>query len=152
MTGKICTAHSILKSPLEFNDVGKNLDIFLNSVRMGLPIYLTTMPMTCMTGPATLYGIGVLAFAEFLVGMCLCQILNPGVTVVNGAYPAATDPREGYSAALGSIYHNLVNHTIALISDKKDIPSIQSGCTISGQFHNPQEGTTDFETERGYKM
>lgn len=105
--------------------------------------------MTCLTGPATLYGIGILSFAEFLFGLCLCQIMNPGITVVNGAFPTATDPREGYSPALGSIYHNLVNHTVARMSEEQDIPSIQSGCTIAGEKHNTDG---DWETHRGYRL
>lgn len=152
ISGKICTTHSIIKSPLTFNEVGKNIDIFLNTVRKGIPVYLTTMPITCLTGPSTLYGIGILALAEFLAGLSLTQLLYPGLTVVNGAYPAASDVRQGYRIGLGSIYHNLVNHTIAQVSEKLDIPSIQSGCTISNEFHDPVEGSTDFETERGYKL
>lgn len=152
ISGKICTTHSIINSPLKVNDIGKNIDLFYETIRKGIPVYLTTMPMTCTTGPASLYGIGILAFAEYLFGMCLAQILNPGIIVVNGAYPAATDPRTYYSPVLGSIYHNLTNHTIAKISEEQDIPSIQSGCTTSNKYHEPEEGGTDFETERGYKL
>lgn len=149
ISGKICTTHSILLSPLRLNNVNNNITIFLKCIKYGIPIYLTTMPMTCLTGPATLYGIGILSFAEFLFGLCLCQIVNPGIIVVNGAFPTATDPRQNYSSNLGSIYHNLVNHTVARMSEEQDIPSIQSGCTISTEKHDPNG---DWETERGYKL
>jgi len=153
MTGNICTCHSIIKSPLEVNDVGRNIDIFYTTARKGIPLYLTSMPMTCLTGPATLYGIGILSFAEFLFGMCLAQIIYPGITVVDGSFPAATDPRKQYAPALGSIYHNLVNYTVSLIGAEKDIPTIQSGCTVSTESHIPKEDNgTDSETERGYKL
>lgn len=151
-TGKICTTHSILNSPLKINDTGHNIECFYMAAEKGLPLYLTTMPLSCLTGPATIYGMAVLAYAEFLVGLCLAQILKPGIQVVNGAYPTITDLSKKYAPALGSISHNMVNYLVAKVSEVFDFPSIQSGCTFTGEFHNPMEGGTDFETERGYKF
>ena len=151
-TGKICTTHSVLDSPLKLNGTGGNLDIFYNTAEKGLPLYLTSMPMSCLTGPATLYGLASQAYAEFLTGLTLSQIIHPGVQVVNGAYPTITDVSKKYIPALGSVSQNMVNYLVARVSEVFDLPSIQSGNTISGEFHNPIEGGTDYETERGYKF
>ncbi len=157
-TGKICTTHSPLISPLKFNETYKdskavdNIELLYKCVHQNLPIYLTTMPITCLSGPATLYGIALQAYCEFLVGLCLVQILNPGLLVVNGAYPAAGDPLRYYAPALGSISHNMANWLTAKVSEVDHLPSLQSGCTISTKRHNPIEQGTDIETEKGYKF
>ncbi|MFW5895321.1 MAG: trimethylamine methyltransferase family protein [archaeon] len=150
-TGKICTTHSILDSPLKINDTGNNVDNFFNAAEKGLPLYLTSMPMSCLTAPATIYGLTTLAYSEFLAGMVLSQIINPGVQVVNGAFPTITDVSKKYTPALGSLSHNMANYLSAKVSEVFGLPSIQSGNTISGEYHNPKN-TTDYETERGYKF
>lgn len=153
-TGKICTTHSPIASPLKFSNNNKfdTYQLLLETVNYDLPVYLTSMPITCLTGPSTLYGITLQAHCEFLAGLCLVQILRPGLTVVNGAFPAAGNPLKWYLPALGSIYHNLANWMTSKISFLDSIPSIQSGCTISGVNHNPIEGGTDIQTEKGFKL
>lgn len=151
-TGKLCTTHSILCSPLKINGTGANISAFYAAAERGLPLYLTTMPLSCVTGPATIYGMAVLAYAEFLVGLCLAQALNPGIQVVNGAYPAISNVAKKYCPALGSVSHNLVNYLVARVSEVFDLPSIQSGNTITGEHHNPVKGGTDPETERGFRF
>ena len=115
-TGKICTTHSPLGSPLKFNELSEkntkgidNIELLYECVNENLPIYLTSMPITCLSGPASLYGIALQSYAEFLAGLCLVQILNPGLLVVNGAYPSAGNPLQYYAPALGSISHNMAN-------------------------------------------
>lgn len=149
-TGLICTTHSILNSPLKFNETSNNIDIFISCVRNNLPVYLTTMPISCLNGPATIYSNVLLAYTEFLVGLCAAQCINPGVVVVNGAYPTCGDPSNGYSPVLGSVFHNIMNWFMSKIT--KNIPTIQSGCTISGKYHDPQEYPTDYDTMTGYKI
>ncbi|MEF8943235.1 MAG: trimethylamine methyltransferase family protein [Desulfohalobiaceae bacterium] len=157
-TGLVCTTHSPLLSPLKFNEPGNNpkavdnIDIFMRCAQKNLPLYITSMPITCLTAPATIYGIALQAYAEFLAGLSLAQSIQPGVTVVNGAFPAAGNPSKGYGPELGVAFHNIANWVTSRVGDADSLPSIQSGCTISGKQHNPIEGGTDLETERGYKM
>jgi|GEM_PF-1259021 len=157
-TGLVCTTHSPLVSPLQFNEPGKsakavdNIDIFFRCARENLPLYITSMPITCLTAPSTIYGVALQAYAEFLVGLSLAQIIQPGVVVVNGAFPAAGDPNKGYAPELGVAFHNIANWVTSRVSELDNMPTIQSGCTISGKNHAPIEGGTDLETERGYKM
>lgn len=143
----ICTAHSIIVSPLRFSDVDKLFICLEND----LSVYLTTMPIGCSTGPATMYSLATLAWAEFLAGMCLVQIKRPGTLVVNGAYPAAGDPRDGYRPALGSVFHNLCNYTVAKVSNYFSVPSVQSGCTING-LHIPNGNHTDSDSYSGFAL
>lgn len=138
----ICTAHSIIQSPLKFMDTEK----ICLSLENDLPVYITSMPISCFTGPATIFSLAVLAWAEFLVGLCFCQIKRPSSMVVNGAYPAAGNPRRGYQPALGSIYHNLCNYWISKVSEYFSLPTIQSGCTTENKVHTPTEVGTDYDT------
>lgn len=146
----LCTAHSIITSPLCFNN---DVDNFLSCLENKLPVYLTTMPISCFTGPATMYSLASLAWAEFLAGLCLAQLKRPRAMVVNGAFPAAGDPLNGYLPALGTIFHNMCNHLIAKISEFYALPSIQSGCTVSKKLHFPSnEYITDHEAYRGFSL
>ena len=152
--GNICTTHSILNSPLSFIDDERNFDVFKGCVRNNLSVYLTTMPISCFTGPATMYALILLGYSEFLVGLCLAQLLNPGVTVVNGAFPSAGDPSQMYQPALGTIFHNQCNYMLQRLSDYIALPSCQSGCTTGNKIHtpNPNYGGTDKDTYNGYKL
>lgn len=148
----VCTAHSIITSPLKFNN---NLDNFFNCLENNLPVYLTTMPISCFTGPSTIYSLVTLVWAEFLAGLCLSQLKNPGCMVVNGAFPTMGDPRNGYQPVLGSIAHNIANYTTMIISNFFSLPSIQSGGTTSNLIHNPYRDdlnicTTDYDTYNSY--
>ena len=150
----ICTAHTIIISPLSFMPSSlPNTDKLFMCLENNLPIYLATMPISCLTGPATMYSLAVLAWAEFLAELCLCQLKMPGIMVINGALPTAGDPRSKYQAALGSIFHNLCNYTITRVANLFSLPTIQSGCTISGYDHQPNKKTyTDPETYNGFLL
>lgn len=157
-TGMICTTHSPINSPLMFNEAGEsakavdNIDIFFKCANENLPLYITSMPITFLTAPATIYGIALQAYAEFLAALCLAQIIQPGIIVVNGAFPAAGNPKKGYAPELGVAFHNIANWVTSRVAYSDKLPTIQSGCTISGKRHDPLEGGTDLETERGFKM
>ncbi len=149
---KICIVNSILTSPLKMNEVGNNLDIFYDSINAGLPLYFVSVPMSGINAPITMYGLCLQAHAEYLVGLSLAQAIKPGITVVNGAFPTAGDPVNMDSQPLGSLFHNMANYYTSIISKVFELPAIQSGCTITSRDHNPMKQSTDFETERAYKM
>ena len=151
-TGKIATTHSIMASPLKFNMTGNNVDTFYKCAESGLPMYLTTMPTSCLTAPGSMYGVALQGYAEFLAGLCLAQIPNPNIMTINGAYPTAGDPGRAYRPNIGCVFHNLANYMSARVSERWSLPSIQSGCTISTSDHVPGRDGTDPETVQGYKI
>lgn len=55
--GNLCTAHSIINSPLSFSNVDK-INIALDN---DLPVYITSMPISCFTGPATIFSLVTMA-------------------------------------------------------------------------------------------
>lgn len=143
----IITTHSIFDSPLTLSYKDK-VDIFVQCVERGLPVYLTTMPFSGQNGPMTPYGIALLAFSEFLAGMAIAYAVNPKVTIINGAYPTMCTAGRNPELKMGSVTHNLVNYLVSYTSRLLDIPSIQSGCTIEGTVHRDEILGTDFQTVR----
>ncbi|MBU0514183.1 MAG: trimethylamine methyltransferase family protein, partial [Proteobacteria bacterium] len=79
--GNIVVQFSIINSPL--NLIEGMIGPFLQCVRMGLPVYVSTMPMAGLTGPYSMSGLVTLTHAEGLFGITLAQLLHPGVTVVH---------------------------------------------------------------------
>lgn len=144
-----CTTHSILFSPLSFNDSGPNMDVYFKCIEEGLPIYLVSMPLSFVNSPATIYGTALMAHAEFLVGLCLTQTLSPGLPTLHAGYPMMSDPQDNYNISFGSIEHNLCNITLARVPKYLDIPSIQSGCTTN--LDKPSKEVED-DVVRAYKM
>jgi trimethylamine:corrinoid methyltransferase-like protein len=145
----MCTTHSILFSPLSFNDTGPNMDVYFKCVENRLPIYLVTMPLSSVNSPATIYGTALLAHAEFLAGLCLTQSLCKGLPTIHAGYPMVANPQDGYNIDFGSVAHNLCNITVARMGKYLNIPSIQSGCTTS--VSKIQE-STEYDVARAYTL
>jgi trimethylamine--corrinoid protein Co-methyltransferase len=164
----MCTTHSLFYSPLQLNDTGPrtvryrvngyrstsqligNVNVFLRCVEEGLPIYLLTMPISYVTSPATLYGTAVQVHAEFLIGLCLVQTLNPGLMTIDAAFPQAGDPRDEYNISFGSISHNLVNLMAAKVATYLNLPAIQDGCSAGGK--ELLDPTIPGDVLRAYRM
>lgn len=146
-TGMTCSTHSILYSPLAFNDSGPNYPIYFRCVEEGLPIYLVTMPILRVNGPATIYGLAMQCHAEFLAGLCLTQTLKPGIMTLHAGYPLASNMLDNYNINFGSIAHNFVNLSVARVATYLNLPSIQSGFTTNN--HHP-EPTTEKDVIRAY--
>ncbi|MFW6046467.1 MAG: hypothetical protein ACOCP4_01605 [Candidatus Woesearchaeota archaeon] len=53
----ICTAHNIINSPLNLIYTDK----LMMALENDLPVYITSMPISCFTGPATIFSLVVLA-------------------------------------------------------------------------------------------
>jgi len=148
-TRMTCSTHSILYSPMAFNDSGPNYPIYFRCVEEGLPIYLVTMPILRVNGPATIYGLATQCHAEFLAGLCLTQTLRPGIMTLHAGYPLASNMLDNYNINFGSIAHNFVNLSVARVATYLDLPSIQSGFTTNN--HHP-EPTTEKDVIRAYML
>jgi len=164
----MCTTHSLFYSPLQLNDTGPrtiryrnngsrlnstligNVNGFLRCVEEGLPIYLVTMPISYVTSPATLYGSAVQVHAEFLIGLCLVQVLNPGLMTIDAAFPQAGDPRDEYNISFGSLSHNIINLLAAKVATHLDLPAIQDGCSAGGKDLN--DPSIPLDVLRAYRI
>ncbi|MDY6881421.1 MAG: trimethylamine methyltransferase family protein [Desulfatiglans sp.] len=138
--GKITVQFSLINSPL--NIIESMIDPFLSCVRMGIPIYVSTMPMAGLSGPYSMSGLLTLTHAEGLFGITLAQLVNPGITVVHAGLPSIASIQRNYAVDLGLISHNIANLIQDKINKMLDIPSIQTACTTSQETPN-QEAEAD---------
>ncbi len=78
-------------SPLRFPFHG--IDILFETARFGLPVLTGPMVQVGATGPGTLAGTLAQENAEILAGICIIQLIRPGVPVCYGGIPHAFDMR-----------------------------------------------------------
>jgi len=145
---RIATCHSHFYSPLKLNDNGPNVPIFIEACKRNLPIFLTVMPISYSTGPASIYGLALQAHAECLCGLVMAQILQPGITTIPSAFPLFADPLTDYRISFGSIYHQMVNLLCAKVYHYLDLPSNHDGCSAG---HSEGDDTAG-DVYRAYKI
>jgi len=78
-------------SPLRFPYEG--VDALFATDRLRLPVSIGPMAQTGLSAPGTLAGTLVQENAEILAGVCITQLITPGVAVCYGGIPHAFDMR-----------------------------------------------------------
>jgi trimethylamine--corrinoid protein Co-methyltransferase len=76
-------------SPLRFPRDG--LEVLYETARLNLPISIGPMAQTGLSAPGTLAGTLAQENAEILAGLCVTQLISPGVAVCYGGIPHAFD-------------------------------------------------------------
>jgi len=132
--GKLTVQFSIINSPLTVID--SMIPPFLEVVRSGVPVYVSTMPMAGLTAPYSMSGLLTLTHAEALFGLTLAQLANPGVTVVHAGLPSIANIRKNYAVDLGLVSHNVANLLMDKVCEGLGLPSIQTACTTSEDHPN----------------
>jgi trimethylamine:corrinoid methyltransferase-like protein len=145
--GGLTVQFSIINSPL--NVIESMIDPFLDCLRKGLPVYVSTMPMAGLSAPYSMSALVTLTHAEALFGITLAQLVKPGATVVHAGLPSIANIQKNYSVDLGLIAHNAANLLMEKINKMLDIPSIQTGCTTSQERPNQE---SDRESINGYSL
>ena len=145
--GKFTLQFAIINSPL--NVIPGMVDPFLNAVRAGIPVSLSTMPMAGLSAPYSMSGLLTLTHAEAMFGIVLAQTMNPGITVVHAGLPSIANIQKNYSVDLGLISHNVANLLMSKVCERIDLPSIQSGCTTSEAVPGPK---AEQDARNGYAL
>jgi len=78
-------------SPLRFPHDG--IDLLYETARLNLPVPIGPMAQTGMSAPGTLAGTLAQENAEILAGICITQLIRPGMPVCYGGIPHAFDMR-----------------------------------------------------------
>jgi len=76
-------------SPLRFPHDG--VDLLYETARLNLPVFIGPMAQAGMSAPATLAGTLAQENAEILAGICITQLIRPGMPVCYGGIPHAFD-------------------------------------------------------------
>ncbi len=92
----------------------------------GIPIAIFTMPTPGATGPVTLAGSVTVAAMEFLAGLTLTRLANPGCPVIWGCGVTPLDMRTTTRAG-GSPEHGLTGAAITQLAHAFGVPSLVGG-------------------------
>jgi len=127
-------------SPLRFPFNG--LDILFETSRLNLPVAIGPMAQTGLSAPATLAGTIVQENAELLAGICVTQLIKPGISVCYGGICHTFDmsttqmvfggPEQAiYGVAMTQMgkYYGLPVYINVGLTDSK-VPDAQAGMEI----------------------
>ncbi|SPD76460.1 conserved hypothetical protein [uncultured Desulfobacterium sp.] len=117
----------LTRPPLEVNE--NFSDSYVKVAKAGLPLFVSAMPLAGISAPYSYNGVLAMTHAEVLFGICVAQLLNPGVTCVHAGFPTIADPRLEYNPNYGLVSHNLLNILMCHLNLMLDIPAFQSAGT-----------------------
>jgi len=106
-------------SPLQHER--KQLEGFLEYLRMGMPMCISSEVSAGATGPVTLAGSMVVLNAEVLTGIVIAQSVNPGNPVLYGTTANIMDMRTAQMSE-GSVETGLLNIATAQLAHYYNIP------------------------------
>jgi trimethylamine--corrinoid protein Co-methyltransferase len=122
-------------SPLKFLDV--TVDALFLCGEYGIPLDVCVMPISGGTGPMTMAANVLLFNTEFLGGVVLSQIANPGAPLQYAARPMAMDMRTGFSLA-GAIENGMMAVAGAQMAHYYDVPVSLHGPWTDSMTHDGQ--------------
>jgi trimethylamine--corrinoid protein Co-methyltransferase len=128
---------SWMVSPLHL-DTGVT-DILIEWCKHGLPLVLSSAPMTGSTSPVTLAGTLVQLNAEQLSGIVLTQLVRPGTPVLAGYIPGVADMRSGGYVA-GAIEFGMMQAAAAQLAQFYKVPIYGSGGMTDSKLPDAQSG------------
>ncbi len=128
-------------APLQHD--GGNMDTAFVFGRAGIPVAIFTMPGPGTSGPVTLAGSLVVAAMEFLSGLVLCQLANPGCPVIWGTGIAPLDMKTTTRAG-GSPEHGLTGAAVTQIAHSYGVPSLCGGFDATASVPGTQATLEQF--------
>lgn len=109
----------------------------------GIPVAIFTMPGLGTSGPVTLAGSLVVAAMEFLSGLTMCELANPGCPVIWGTGIAPLDMHTTTRAG-GSPEHGLTGAAVTQIAHGYGVPSLCGGFDATASVPGTQAALEQF--------
>ncbi len=128
-------------APLQHD--GGNMDTAFVFGEAGVPVAIFTMPGPGTSGPITLAGSIVVATMEFLSGLTMCQLANPGSPVIWGTGIAPLDMKTTTRAG-GSPEHGLTGAAVTQIAHAYGVPSLCGGFDATASVPGTQAALEQF--------
>jgi trimethylamine--corrinoid protein Co-methyltransferase len=122
-------------SPLKFLDV--TVDALWLCGEYGIPLDVCVMPIAGGTGPMTMAGNIQLLNTEFLAGVVVSQLANPGAPLQYAPRPMAMDMRTGFSLA-GSVELGIMAAAGAQMAHFYNVPVSLHGPWTDSMTHDGQ--------------
>lgn len=120
----IVSALTCPSSPLCFS--GPSCDVIIEFARVGLPVNILPMAISCQTAPATLAGTLLVSNGEFLAGLTLAQLAAAGAPVIYGCSNTNFDFTNS-TAPVGTPQLALSSAAAAAMARYYNIPSYVAG-------------------------
>ncbi len=136
----ISSVHTSI-APLQHD--GGNMDTAFVFGEAGVPVAIFTMPGPGTSGPVTLAGSVVVAAMEFLSGLVMCQLANPGCPVIWGTGIAPLDMKTTTRAG-GSPEHGLTGAAVTQIAHAYGVPSLCGGFDATASVPGTQAALEQF--------
>lgn len=136
----ISSVHTSI-APLQHD--GGNMDTAFVFGEAGVPVAIFTMPGPGTSGPVTLAGSIVVAAMEFLSGLTMCQLANPGCPVIWGTGIAPLDMRTTTRAG-GSPEHGLTGAAVTQLAHGYGVPSLCGGFDATASVPGTQATLEQF--------
>ncbi|MFC2031166.1 trimethylamine methyltransferase family protein [Chloroflexota bacterium] len=124
-------------SPLQLD--GRQASTIIEGARQGIPIGVSPGPSGGATGPVTLAGTLVQAHAEFLGGLVLCQVVQPGIPVIYTHWTRSLDMASG-GVAMGGPEFSLLRVANAEMARYCNLPSRGGGLMADSKTPDAQMG------------
>jgi len=122
---------------------GGNIDAALVLGEAGVPVALFTMPTPGASGPVTLAGSLTVAAMEFLSGLAMCQLANPGAPVIWGNGIAPLDMKTTTRGG-GGPEHGLDGAAITQLAHHYGVPSLCGGFDSTASVMGTQAAIETF--------
>jgi len=123
-------------APLSF-DKGLT-DAVVEFSRAGVPVVALSMPITGMTGPATLAGSLVVNNAEVLGNLVISEFAAPGAPIIYAGSPGSMDFKTG--SYIEAAENTLLNAALTQLARHYDLPCEISGGDTSSKLPDAQAG------------
>ena len=136
----ISSVHTSI-APLQHD--GGNMDTAFVFGEAGVPVAIFTMPGPGTSGPVTLAGSVVVAAMEFLSGLTMCQLANPGCPVIWGTGIAPLDMKTTTRAG-GSPEHGLTGAAVTQLAHAYGVPSLCGGFDATASSPGTQAALEQF--------
>lgn len=126
-----------LVSPLRFGK--ENLEILIDTSRLGLVSDIAVAPQAGATAPASLAGTLVQVIAESLAALAIVNLTNPGCPMTFAAWPFVSDLRTG-SFSGGSGEEALLASAAVQMGKWYDLPNSVGACMTDSKMPDAQAG------------
>jgi len=113
--------------------------LLLEICRKGLPVVISSAPMSGATSPITLAGTLTQIHAELLSGIVLTQAVSPGTPVIYGAVPSLANMQAGNYLG-GSIEFGMLNAAATQLAHSLDLPIYNSAGLTEAKTSDMQAG------------
>lgn len=124
-------------SPLKL-DIGTS-QVLETVVNYGIPVALSSAPVTSSTAPATLAGLLTLVHAEELFGITLSQIVREGAPVLYGPVPAVANMRN-MAYLGGAVETGMMNAAAVQMANYIDVPIYSDAGQTDSKLPDIQAG------------